>query len=115
MSYSQIPLTTDPNQTFNITLPVDKKNLTLGFFIYWNNQAQYWCMDIIDKSADKQVLTGIPLLESLNKTQNLIEQFAYLGIGSAFLVNVSGSSIPPNLTNLGTDYLLLWNDTPIKG
>jgi len=108
--FSIIPLLS-VNQTFDIVLPVDGNNLKLGFYVYWNKIAEYWCMDITDYRVGKKVLSGIPLLTG----ENMLEQYKYLAIGSAYLVNLSGK-LPdtPNDNNLGTSFQLIWSDTNVE-
>jgi hypothetical protein len=43
---------------------------------------------------------------------NILGQYSYLKIGSAYLLNVGNiSSEGPDETNLGTDWKLAWSDT----
>jgi len=108
MSYSIIPVTSNPNQIFNISIPIDEKNLKLKFLISYNRIAEYWSMTIFDYRVNEIVLTGIPLLTG----QNLLAQYAYLNLGSAYLVNLTGN-LPdtPDDTNLGTAFLLVFEDS----
>jgi len=59
-------------------------------------------------------VTGVaPNGSKLNAMQNLLNQFSYLDIGSAALLNASGIAADrPNAFDLGTDFLLLWGDNP---
>jgi len=104
--YQEIPLDSTPGQSFTITLSVDNKNVSYGFFLRWNDIAKYWTMDILVEGVQK--LTGIPLLVN----QNLLGQYQYLQIGSAYLIRVSDNqNEQPDDTNLGTDFILVWGDT----
>jgi hypothetical protein len=102
-----IPLTSDPDQYFTCTLPVDHRNITLFFRIRYNDAAKYWVMTIADKNGFVMI-DSIPLLPS----KNLLEQYKYMQIGSAYIVK-SGKldTDRPDDTNLGTDYILVWGDT----
>lgn len=103
-----IPLNSNPNQSFNITLSVDNKNLTLGFYIAYNEIAGYWFMNIADKDGNK-LLSGIPLLVGYN----LLRQYKYLNIGSAYMAKIDNiTDENANSSNLGTSFQLLWGDTP---
>lgn len=106
MSYYEIPLSNDPDQNFQCTIPVDYKNLTLYFRIRYNTEAEYWVMSLYDSNGNILIDT-IPLLQG-----NVLSQYKYLGIGSAYIVNAS--NVPtdrPDDTNLGTEFKLIWGDT----
>ena len=103
-----LPLTSDPNQTFQSTLTVDGKNITLGFKIIFNEVAGYWIMMILNPSTNVIILDSIPLLPSMN----ILGQYSYLRIGSAYLINASHTQAEyPTDANLGTDFVLVWGDT----
>ena len=103
-----VPLTTSPNQTFTSTIPVDGKKIKFNFFLRYNTEAQYWFLDISNSS-------NISLLASINLVcgLNLLEQYSYLNIGSAYIVKVDSSLVDdsPNEYNLGSTFVLLWGDT----
>ena len=103
-----VPLTTSPNQTFTSTIPVDGKKIKFNFFLRFNTEAKYWILDISD-SSNNSLLASVNLVCGLN----LLEQYSYLKIGSAYIVKVNNSSTDdsPNEYNLGTAFLLLWGDT----
>jgi hypothetical protein len=110
MSYSQLPVNNSPNQEFDITLPVDNANLKLHFTLRYNTVAEYWVMDITNKETGVMLLTAIPLLTG----SNLLEQYTYLGIGSAYVLKAGDSSLEnPDDKSLGTDFLLVWGDTVV--
>lgn len=111
MSVQLIPLTTSPNQTFQSTLAVDGKNITLEFNLKYNEIAEYWIMKITN--SDKVILLdSIPLIPGGYPADNIIEQYRYLGIGSAFIVKSSNVAADyPSANTLGTDFLLVWGDT----
>ncbi|OOM74003.1 hypothetical protein CLPUN_42410 [Clostridium puniceum] len=103
-----IPLTTSPNQKFTSTIPVDGKKIKFNFFLRFNTEAKYWVLDIFDSKNDS-------LIVSVNLVcgSNLLEQYSYLNIGSAYILKVDATLAgdKPNEYNLGTDFLLLWGDT----
>ncbi len=103
-----IPLTTDPNQTFSSTIPIDNKKITLYFFLRYNTEAKYWIMDVSDSKRNK-ILDSMPLICG----GNLLEQYSYLNIGSAYIVKVDKTLLSdrPDEYNLGTDFVLVWSDT----
>jgi len=112
MSFKIIPLTTDPDQTFNCTIPVDGKNLKLKLRVRFNTAADYWVMSIYDTASNALILDSIPLLTGVYPAADLLGQYGYLGLGSAAIINVGNNSMDsPDSTNLGTDFLLIWGDT----
>ncbi len=113
MSDQIIPLSNSPNQLFAIPLNVDGSVLTLNFTMRYNEIADYWVMTIRD-SQGNLILDSVPLVTGLFPAANILGQFAYLEIGSAFVINISQVKSPnfPNNTDLGTDFQLDWSDTP---
>ncbi|MDU5080226.1 hypothetical protein [uncultured Tissierella sp.] len=109
----EIPLTTEPNQSFKATIPVDGKNIELKFNIRYNTIAEYWVMTVADALTDEILIDSVPLLTGQYPAANLLEQYSYLRIGSAVMVNTSTIDLSdePNDKNLGTDYILVWGDT----
>lgn len=112
MSTQLIPLTTSPNQTFQSTLSVDGKNITLEFNLKYNEMAEYWIMKISD-SAKVVLLDSIPLLPGDAPADNILGQYSYLGIGSAYIRKASAiTDDHPNDKTLGKEFVLIWSDTP---
>ena len=113
-SLQQIPIDSSPNQTFSTTLKVDGKNITLGFFLRWNEQAGYWAMTIYNYLTGRYYVDSLPLLKGTLPSINLLQMYSYLRIGSCYLINISGSKDDyPTVSNLGKDFLLLWGDTEV--
>ena len=108
MAYFVLPLTTSPNQTFTSTIPIDGSKIKFNFFLRYNTEAEYWVLDISD-SSNASLLASINLVCGLN----LLEQYSYLKIGSAYLVKTDNSLADdsPNEYNLGSKFVLLWGDT----
>lgn len=108
MTYQRIPLTTS-NQAFTCTLEIDGKNKKLAFSVRYNEIAKYWTMTVTDPTIGSVLLSSIPLLPA----GNILGQYAYLQIGSAYVVNTGNTDTDrPGATNLGTDWILVWGDTP---
>lgn len=103
-----IPLTTSPNQSFTSTIPVDGKKIKFNFFMRFNTEQKVWEMDIMDSSKNPLV-NSIPLVCGCN----LLEQYGYLKIGSAYIVktDVNIKADRPNEYNLGSTFILVWGDT----
>jgi len=104
----QIPLTPSPNQTFTSTIPVDGEKLKLFFFLRYNTEQKCWEMDLKD-SDNQDLIHSLPLVCGLN----LLEQYSYLNIGSAYIVKLNPNLMEdnPNEFNLGKDFVLVWGDT----
>jgi hypothetical protein len=110
MSAQVIPLTSAPNQSLNVSLNVNGAVLRLQLFIYFNEMAQYWSMDISDSSANL-LISGIPLLTGSWPAANLLAQYGYMNIGSAYMINL-GQVVDdyPNSMELGKNFLMVWSD-----
>lgn len=107
-----IPINADPNQTAQFTAFIDGHNKSFKIRLRFNERAGYWAMTIVDPATDTVILDSVPLVPDVAPDPNTLSQFAYLGVGSVALVNVSGTPDDPNETNLGKDYVLVWGDTP---
>lgn len=112
MSDQIIPLTSQPNQSFSVTLQVDGAALTLNLVLAWSEMAGYWVMSIFD-SNNNLLLDSLPLITGWYPAGNILAQYGYLKIGSAFVLNEGNSdSDYPGRADLGTNFVLLWGDTP---
>ena len=108
-----IPLTNAPNQTLNVSLSVDGNVLRLTLFITYSEMAQYWVMSVSD-SAGNLLLSSIPLISGAWPASNILAQFGYLKIGSAYVLSLG--NVPddyPNADELGGSFVLLWDNTAI--
>ena len=115
MAYKIIPLTTNANQSFTCTLPVDGKNITLAFTFVYNTPGGYWYMSVTDAKTQTMLLDAVPLVTGEYPAADLLEQYEYLGIGSAAIIPTSALATGiPDDTNLGTDYVLVWGDTVVS-
>lgn len=107
-----VPLTSSPNQTIQVSLSVDGSVLPLFLYFNFNETAGYWVMQVSDANRNV-LLTNIPLLCGVFPAANILGQYAYLGIGSAYVLNASGiAEDSPDDSSLGTDFVLVWGDTP---
>jgi len=110
-NYKVIPLTSEPNQSLTVTIPIGSQNITLNLKISYNSAAGYWVMTVKDKS-NNILVDGIPLLCGQYPAGDLLEQYQYLNIGSAFILNLGNSYLDsPDDTTLGTDFVLVWGDS----
>jgi hypothetical protein len=110
-----IPLTTEPNQTFNCTIPIDGENRRLSFELRYNTIAEYWSLTVIDGVTRDTLIASIPLMRGEFPAANLLEQYSYMKIGSAVIVH-HGKLPPdtnPNAENLDAEFYLVWGDTNV--
>lgn len=106
-----VPLTTSPNQTVTAQLQVDGKSLTLNLALRFSEMAGYWILAIMD-SFGNLLLDSIPLITGVYPSANLLAQYQYLAIGSAYIISMGTSSSDyPGSTDLGSGFQLLWGDT----
>jgi hypothetical protein len=72
--------------------------------------AQYWLMSVSD-SQGNLLLSSVPMVTGSWPAANLLAQQGYLNIGSAYIINLG--QVPddyPNANELGSAFLLLWDD-----
>lgn len=108
----QIAVTTAPNWQSAVALTVDGATLVLNLAIHYNEVAHYPVLSVSDVN-DNLLVDSVPMITGNYPACNILKQQAYLGIGSAYLINVTGTpGGNPDNTNLGTGYLLWWGDSP---
>jgi hypothetical protein len=111
MSQQIVPLDNSPNQTWQVSPLIDGATQTFFVALRYNEVANYWCMTIDDVNGNL-LLDSVPLVTGVN----ILQQHAYLEIGSIFIINVSGTALDlPNNTDLGTDFVMVWADDPLIG
>jgi hypothetical protein len=107
-----IPVTNAPDQTLSVSLSIDSRILTVGLRLRYSEVAGYWVLSISDRTGNLLV-DSVPVVCGWYPAANLLQQYAYLQIGSLFCINASSSNQDyPDQTTLGQDFLLLWDDTP---
>ena len=111
MATQLLPLTSAPNQSLQTTVSIDGKNVTLALTLRYNETAEYWILSIADARGNL-LLDSLPVLTGGYPAANLLEQYAYLGIGSAYVIKTGGTAADyPGSEQLGTDFVLVWSDT----
>ncbi len=102
-----IPVTSSPNQSFTSTIPINGKKVKLFFFLRYNTEQSCWGMDISDSNKNN-LINSIPLVCGCN----LLEQYDYLNIGSAYILKIDANinDSKPNEYNLGDKFILVWGD-----
>lgn len=109
----QVPVDSSPNQEFDTTLEIDGSSINLRFKLRYNDMAGYWVMTISDPATGAILLDSIPMITGADPYINLLGQFRHLELGSAFLYKAGNTALDyPDSGNLGTDFLLIWSDTP---
>ena len=108
-----VPVSNAPNQTFVAALNVDGTVQDRYLALRYNEIADYWVMTITDASGNV-LLDSIPFITGDVPAANLLGQFVYMKLGSAQIINASGVVAPqyPNDTDLGTDFVIIWGNTP---
>jgi hypothetical protein len=110
MAQQIIPLTQAPNQTFTVQLLVDGDPLTLNFVLGYSSMSGWWALQIQDVQTNVLV-ASVPLITGFYPAANLLQQYGYLAIGSAFILNTGNAASDfPSEANL-TQFSLLWGDT----
>ena len=102
-TYSEIPLIPAP-QTFTARL----QGVVYNLRVTWCVPSQTWVLDISDID-DAPIILGIPLVTGAD----LLEQYAYLGIGGQlFVVCDAGPDAVPTYHDLGVlSHLVYVTDT----
>jgi hypothetical protein len=111
-----VPLTSAQNQTLTVSLSINGGTVSLQLSVSYNAMGGFWQMNIADQT-DTPIVGPVPLLTGAYPAGNILAAYQYMNIGSAFVINVSGivntvNGVPVDWpqTNLGTDYVLLWDD-----
>lgn len=112
MTLQQVPLTNSPNQRLTVPLNIDGVVKDYFFTLRYNEIAGYWALRVENQNRIV-LIDSVPLVTGLAPAGNLLAQFAYKGIGSMYIINASGVSKDyPNAVSLGSDFYLIWGDTP---
>ena len=110
-----VPLNNSPNQVTVVPLNIDGAVQDQYWQLRYNEIAGYWALTISDANGTV-LLDSIPFVTGNAPAGNILGQFAYLQLGSATIVDASSISDPdyPNDQDLGTDFVLIWGDTPAR-
>lgn len=111
-----LPMTANYDQKFSCVMAIDGgNNIRLTFRFRFNHKANYWFMTIWDTRTDTILLDSIPLFEGIGASSDILFQYAYMEIGSAFVQKVG----PPDLVgkdgpgpgDFPSNYEVIWSDT----
>ena len=108
MSYYEIPLDNTPfsQQTFKLTLE-GNRNINILLKLRYYDLLNLWVADICDNATGEELIVGMPLVAGVD----LLRQYSYLNIGSAYMVAVEPTQLQqPNNETLGSTWILLWGD-----
>ena len=109
MSNQLVPLTLSQAQTFAVQLTVNTQPLTLNLTLTYSPMSGYWQMAVADVNGNS-LIASVPLITGLYPAANLLAQYQYLQIGSAYLLNTGTSALDyPGVNNLN-QFSLLWGD-----
>jgi hypothetical protein len=109
MSSQIIPLTTAPNQTFSAQLTVNGSPLTLNFTLSFSEMAGYWQLAVSDVNGNP-LIASVPLVTGLYPAANMLAQYQYMNIGSAYLLNTGNAPTDYPGTDDLSQFSLLWGD-----
>ena len=109
--YQIVPLSSAPMQTLTVQLQIDGNAISLQLAIRWSEMAGYWVLSISD-SQGVLLLDSTPMITGWYPAANILAQYGYLRIGSAYLLNLgNNASDYPGRNDLGSAFILLWGDT----
>jgi len=109
MSNQIVPLTVAPNQIFTVQLTVNGATLVLNLTLGYSNMAGTWLLGIYNVGSSA-LIASVPLVTGLYPAANLLAQYQYLNIGSAYLLNTGNAPVDyPGPNDLGL-FSLLWGD-----
>ena len=109
MSSQIIPLNVAQNQTFTVQLTVNGSPLTLLLTLAYYSMAGYWSLSVANVNGELLV-ASVPLITGWYPAANILAQYQYLNIGSAYLLNTGNAPVDyPGQNNLN-QFSLLWGD-----
>lgn len=91
----EIPLTSDGEQKFSITL----EGITYEFRVIYNTRLNLWAADI--STGGSAIANGVALVGG----KDLVEQYD-IPLRNIYAINTTGSNEDANANNLGTDVRL---------
>lgn len=112
MAYYKIPLSDEPDQELYVTVEIAGENRPLMLRIRYNTESEGYMMDINDGVSGADILAGLALVTGTEGSEDLLLQYAHLGLGSAILrpLTDAARTRSPELDTLWQDYELIWGD-----
>jgi uncharacterized protein DUF6983 len=109
MSSQLVPLSVAQNQTFTVQLTVNGASLTLLLSLTYYTMAGYWSLSVTSVTG-VLLVASVPLVTGWYPAANILAQYQYLNIGSAYLLNTGNAPVDyPDQGSLG-QFSLLWGD-----
>lgn len=109
MAWCEIPLDNTPfcTRTFKLTLDGGDRNVYIKLYLRYHDLCDVWTARISDNSTGEVLVDNMPLVPGIN----LLGQYGYLDIGSAYIVKSADTDLmQPDNNTLGTTWLLIWGD-----
>ena len=93
-----------------VAVPVDGKNKYFYLEFRYNRIGEFWNMTLYDGNTQDIILSNVPLLYGEAPAQNILRQFGYMDIGSAFIVKLMKmpSTDSPDWSNWLEEFNLWW-------
>ena len=109
MSAQIVPLQNAANQSFSVQLTVNSAQLTLNLALSYSTMSGWWQMAISDVNGNSLV-ASVPLVTGFYPCANLLAQYQYLNIGSAYLLNTGNAPTEFPSANTLDQFSLVWGD-----
>ena len=115
LTYTELPLTSDPRQVFTTDLSPDATPLHVRIEIRYLSAPDRWVITIWDNANSTLLANQVPLVCSRGFPLDLLYPFRHLrggkGIGSLFVLRNTGSpdTTDPGKDNL-TDFQMIYGD-----
>lgn len=105
MSYYEIPLTTTAFSQVTFKLTLGSRNINILLKLRYHDLYKLWAADVVDNSTGTELITGMPLIPGAD----LLGQYEYLDIGSAYIIAAEPNSLQqPDNETLGSTWILMW-------
>lgn len=110
MSSQIVPLVQAPNQTFAVQLTVDGQPLTLNLTLSFSAMSGWWQLAVANVQG-VVLIASVPLITGYYPAANILAQYGYLKIGSAYILDTGDSPNDYPTQNDLPNFSLLWSDT----
>lgn len=110
MSSQIVPLVQAPNQTFAVQLTVDGQPLTLNLTLSFSAMSGWWQLAVANVQG-AVLIASVPLITGYYPAANILAQYGYLKIGSAYILDTGDSPSDYPTQNDLPNFSLLWSDT----
>ncbi len=105
-----IPVTNQPNQTFQVPIPRETQNINLQFYFAWNDIAGYWMLSIFNLDTNTGMVQNVPIVTGTYPVFDIMRPYQYLDIGHCYLAKLSSvQRDAPNAEDWGTNFALIWD------